>query len=78
VSGLGPLLIVGASGRAAAASARRAGFDPYVIDLFADADTRRLAETVRCPIERYPGAIPELARRLPPGPFLYGGRLPFH
>jgi predicted ATP-grasp superfamily ATP-dependent carboligase len=71
----GTLLIVGASGRAAAASARRAGFEPYVIDLFADADTRRLAETIRCPIERYPWAIPGLAKRLPPGPFLYVGGL---
>lgn len=73
-----PLLIVGASGRAAAASARRAGFEPYVIDLFADVDTRRLAPTLRCPPDRYPGAIPGLADEHPPGPFIYTGGLENH
>jgi uncharacterized protein len=37
------LLIAAVSGRALAASARRAGFVPLVADFFADADTRQLA-----------------------------------
>ncbi|HEY2786436.1 MAG TPA: ATP-grasp domain-containing protein, partial [Fimbriiglobus sp.] len=58
-----------------AASVLRAGFTPAVVDLFADRDTRLLARTIRCPHSDYPHAIPELARRLPPGPFLYCGGL---
>ncbi|MGF1612107.1 MAG: ATP-grasp domain-containing protein [Kiloniellales bacterium] len=38
-----PLLIVAISGRTLAAAARRAGFEPVVIDLFNDLDTRTLA-----------------------------------
>ena len=37
-----PVLIAAVSGRALAAAARRAGFRPCVLDLFGDADTRRL------------------------------------
>jgi predicted ATP-grasp superfamily ATP-dependent carboligase len=37
------LLVVTVSGRALAASARRAGFVPLVADFFADADTRQIA-----------------------------------
>jgi len=37
------LLVVAVSGRALAASARRAGLVPLVADFFADADTRRIA-----------------------------------
>ena len=40
------MLIVGASGRAAAASALRAGFDPFVIDLFAEGRLNHHAEVV--------------------------------
>ena len=38
-----PVLIAGLSGRALAAAARRSGYDPLVLDLFADADTQELA-----------------------------------
>jgi predicted ATP-grasp superfamily ATP-dependent carboligase len=38
------LLIAAVSGRAIAASARRAGLTPLVADFFADADTRRIAQ----------------------------------
>ena len=38
-----PVLIAALSGRALAAAARRSGYDPLVLDLFDDADTRRLA-----------------------------------
>jgi predicted ATP-grasp superfamily ATP-dependent carboligase len=39
------LLIAAVSGRALAASARRAGFVPLVADFFADADTRQIAHS---------------------------------
>lgn len=44
------LLIAVISGRGIAAAARRAGLQPLVVDFFADADTRRLAQAV-CRIE---------------------------
>lgn len=68
-----PLLIVGASARAAAESARRAGFRPYAIDLFADAD---LAEVAEVRISRdFPYDIPTLARAMPACDWLYVGGL---
>jgi predicted ATP-grasp superfamily ATP-dependent carboligase len=73
-----PLLIVGASGRAAAASALRAGFDPFVIDLFADADTKLLCPVLRCPFDQYPHGFIELAKQAPPGPWMYTGGLENH
>jgi predicted ATP-grasp superfamily ATP-dependent carboligase len=73
-----PLLIVGASGRAAAASAIRAGFAPFVIDLFADADTARLCPTLRCDPVAYPHGFIELAKQAPPGPWMYTGGLENH
>jgi predicted ATP-grasp superfamily ATP-dependent carboligase len=72
------VVIAGASGRAAAASACRAGLEPAVVDLFADRDTQRLGETVRCPLADYPHAIPDLVRGLPPGPVAYTGGLENH
>jgi predicted ATP-grasp superfamily ATP-dependent carboligase len=41
---LGSLLVAAVSGRALAASARRAGYTPLVADFFADADTREIAQ----------------------------------
>jgi predicted ATP-grasp superfamily ATP-dependent carboligase len=69
---------VGASGRAAAASALRAGFDPFVLDLFADADTKRLCPVLRCPFDQYPHGFLELANRAPPSPWMYTGGLENH
>ncbi len=69
------LLILGASARAAAASARRAGIEPYAIDLFADVDTQRLCECVRCPFEDYPEGLFRLAEDAPPMPWMYTGGL---
>jgi len=68
-----PLLIVGASARAAAESARRAGYHPMAIDLFADAD---LAEVAEVRISRdFPYDIPTLARAMPACDWLYVGGL---
>ncbi|HSG71131.1 MAG TPA: ATP-grasp domain-containing protein, partial [Planctomycetaceae bacterium] len=68
-----PILIVGASVRATAQSARRAGFAPLAIDLFADVDLQEIAQTRRS--ERYPDDLPILASELPDAPFLYTGAL---
>lgn len=70
------VLILGASGRAAAASARRAGLTPFVVDLFADRDTLELCgHVVRCPPAEYPAGLFDRARRMPPMPWLYTGGL---
>jgi predicted ATP-grasp superfamily ATP-dependent carboligase len=71
----GRLLILGASARAAAASARRAGFEPFAIDLFADADTRRICDCLKCPPEEYPHGLFRLARQAPPMQWMYTGGL---
>lgn len=71
----GPLLIVGASGRAAARSAVLAGFTPFVIDLFADEDTKRLCPVLVCPFADYPHGFVELAKAAPAGPWAYTGGL---
>lgn len=76
--GRGPLLIVGASGRAAAASARRAGFDPVVVDVFADADTKRLAEARQCPPAAYPRGLLRYTRGPRHAPLMYTGGLENH
>ncbi len=72
------LLIVGASGRAAAASAIRAGFDPFVIDLFADADTQRLCPVLKCDPADYPHGFIPLAEQAPASPWMYTGGLENH
>ena len=51
------VLIVGGSTRAAAASAIRAGFRPVCADLFADCDTRQMAEVI--PVRDFPDSLPD-------------------
>ena len=70
--------VIGASGRAAAMSLRRAGHSPWVVDLFADRDLQRIAPCVRCPFEDYPAALPKLCEAFPPGPVSYTGGLENH
>ncbi len=70
----GNLILFGASTRAVAFSALRAGFRPWCADLFADADLQ-----ARCPAMRLPGAYPEsfldwIGAELP-GPWMYTGGL---
>ena len=70
------ILILGASARAAAASARRAGLEPFAVDLFADRDTQLLCEQVwRCPPDEYPAGLFRLAEQVPPMPWMYTGGL---
>jgi predicted ATP-grasp superfamily ATP-dependent carboligase len=69
------LLIVGASARAAAFSALRAGLRPGCADLFADADLR-----ARCPVwpvaaKGYPRGFLDLPALHRPGPWMYTGGL---
>jgi predicted ATP-grasp superfamily ATP-dependent carboligase len=68
------LLIIGASVRAAAFSALRAGLRPWCVDLFGDADLRAV-----CPAHRltgqYPQGFEEWFDRAPPGPWMYTGGL---
>src|SRR5262245_8180908 len=72
------LIIVGASVRAAAFSALRAGVQPWCADLFADRDlTSRLATHVLPPID-YPRGFVELLSRAPDGPWMYTGALENH
>jgi predicted ATP-grasp superfamily ATP-dependent carboligase len=71
-----PIIILGASARAAAFSALRAGFAPWTADLFADADL-----AARCParrVNRYPADLEYVAREAPPGPWMYTGALENH
>ncbi len=71
-----PLVILGASARAAAFSALRAGLLPWSADLFADADLAR-----RCPARRvsnYPHGLVEAAFDAPAGPWMYTGALENH
>ncbi len=69
------LLLVGASTRAAAFSALRAGLRPVCADLFGDADLR-----ARCPVWRvepkdYPRGFLDVPALDVPGPWLYTGGL---
>ena len=67
------LLILGASARAAAWSARRAGFEPQAVDLFGDEDLRSIAD-VRVG-RKYPDDLEQLALQLAPTPWLFTGGL---
>jgi predicted ATP-grasp superfamily ATP-dependent carboligase len=68
------LLIFGASARAAAQSALRAGLHPWCADLFADEDLRACAPTMRLP-GRYPEGFADLVATDLPGPWMYTGGL---
>ncbi|MCA9080092.1 MAG: ATP-grasp domain-containing protein [Planctomycetaceae bacterium] len=65
------LLIVGASARAAAASAVRAGFQPISLDAFADLDTRRLGPTRQ--VTDYPAGLQSAMGGFASAPAMYVG-----
>ena len=67
------LAIVGASVRAAAFSALRAGFLPVCADRFADLDLRRRVPVVQ--VDHYPDGLAEAILREPVGGWLYTGAL---
>jgi predicted ATP-grasp superfamily ATP-dependent carboligase len=69
------VLIFGASARAAAFSALRAGLQPWCADLFGDVDLRVRCPTVRLPADVYPHGFLHLIGRELSGPWLYTGAL---
>lgn len=70
------IAIVGASTRAAAASAIRAGYQPLTADLFADVDLRTIATTTR--ISPYPEGFIDWLRVIEPAAWMYTGALENH
>ena len=71
------LIILGASARAAAFSALRAGLQPWCADLFADVDLRAHCAAVRLG-GAYPDGFSELLATAPAAPWLYTGGLENH
>ena len=67
------LLILGASTRAAAESACRAGFLPVCGDMFGDDDLRKVAEVHT--VADYPNGLIEVAQRIPASDWIYTGAL---
>lgn len=72
-----PLVVAGASVRALAASAVRAGWQVHAADLFADLDLLDVA-THAVRVRPYPEGLPAAVAAFPPGPWLYGGALENH
>lgn len=73
------LIIVGASVRAAAESAVKAGLSVFAFDLFADRDLRAIAHCVRVPDGQYPRALVGRLKRLPADiPWMYTGGIENH
>lgn len=70
------VLIVGGSTRAAAWSARRAGLQPICADLFADLDTRQIAEVV--PVRDYPFSLPQDVAHIDADGWFYTGGIENH
>src|SRR5436305_9759061 len=70
------LVIIGASARAAAYSALRAGFAPLACDLFADVDLKRICAAER--VRDYPHGLAPAAAGYPTAPWLYTGGLENH
>jgi predicted ATP-grasp superfamily ATP-dependent carboligase len=70
------LLILGASTRAAAQSAIRAGLVPICADLFADLDLRACAQVLE--VADYPRGLAAAAARAPVCPWMYTGGLENH
>lgn len=73
-----PLIIVGASARAAAFSASRSGFAPWWIDQFGDIDLTAQYPGERLPPGDYPGGLVAAMERAPDAPFLFTGAMENH
>lgn len=76
-----PLVVLGASARAVAESAARAGWRVHAADLFGDADLRAVASVAdRNGLNGggYPRWLPDAARRFPAAPWIYTGALENH
>jgi predicted ATP-grasp superfamily ATP-dependent carboligase len=68
-------LIVGASVRAAAFSALRAGLQPWCADLFADVDLQAVCPVRRIDRDDYPEGLAALMSAAPQAPWFYTGAL---
>jgi predicted ATP-grasp superfamily ATP-dependent carboligase len=69
------ILLFGASVRALAFSALRAGLEPWCADLFNDQDLQARCPTLHVPANRYPEMFLDLAGRDLAGPWMYAGGL---
>src|SRR5262245_39322822 len=70
---MGPLIVLGASVRAAAFSALRAGFFPHAVDLFADRDLAAVCKAVK--VANYPHDFIAALAAAPNAPWIYTGGL---
>lgn len=72
------LVILGATARAAAWSALRAGLVPFTADLFADRDLKGVARAVAVSSESLPHALIASVETFPDAPWIYTGPLENH
>ncbi len=72
------LILLGASVRAVAFSALRAGLRPWCVDLFADADLACRCLCKKILSHQYPHGFAEILGQGPNAPFLYTGGLENH
>jgi predicted ATP-grasp superfamily ATP-dependent carboligase len=72
------VIILGASTRAAAFSARRAGLRPWCVDLYGDADLECCFPVRKVPYRVYPHAMLTKLADAPDGPVIYTGGLENH
>jgi predicted ATP-grasp superfamily ATP-dependent carboligase len=70
------IIVLGASARAAAFSALRAGMRPYAIDLFSDSDLVDVCPAAK--IKRYPRDFEQALAEAPQAPWIYTGGLENH
>src|SRR5262245_49210022 len=69
------LMIFGASTRAAAFSALRAGLEPWCADLFADRDHQAACSVARVSSKGYPTTFGAMVQSDMAGPWMYTGAL---
>jgi predicted ATP-grasp superfamily ATP-dependent carboligase len=72
------VILVGASVRAVAHAAARAGWVPIGFDRYGDRDLAAVASSRAVDGDSFPGAIVDLVGSAPPGPWLYTGPIENH
>ncbi len=72
------LILIGASVRAAAFSALRAGLRPWCADLFGDLDLRQRCPVLVVPSREYPRGFLNLLSAVPSAPWMFTGALENH
>src|SRR5260370_381911 len=73
--GVTNLIILGATARAAAFSAQRAGMRPWCADLFADVDLVRACPARRLALDTFPAGLIDALADAPDGPMMFTGGL---